>query len=161
MVLVVLYKVKQQKALLLLFSALMITQCSRGRPANLGVTDGKLSPCPDSPNCVSSQSSDNKRYTEPLRYQGTLAEARDRLVSVLYSIRHSTVVTVQEKYIHAEFTSRLFRFVDDVEFYFDDNHKTIHLRSASRIGYSDLGVNRKRIERIRNRFVTSKKQQDN
>ena len=139
MVLVVLYKVKQQKALLLLFSALMITQCSRGRPANLGVTDGKLSPCPDSPNCVSSQSSDNKHYTEPLRYQGTLAEARDQLVSVLYSMGPGTVVTVQEKYIHAEFTSRLFRFVDDVEFYFDDNHKTIHLRSASRIGYSDLG----------------------
>lgn len=139
----------------------MITQCSRSRPANLGVTDGKLSPCPDSPNCVSSQSTDKKHYIEPLRYQGTLAETRGRLVSVLYSISRSTVVTVQENYIHAEFTSRFFRFVDDVEFYFDDNHKTIHLRSASRTGYSDLGVNRKRIERIRNRFVTSKRQQDN
>ena len=73
----------------------------------------------------------------------------------------TTVVTVQENYIHAEFTSRLFRFVDDVEFCFDDDHKTIHLRSASRTGYSDLGVNRKRIERIRQRFVTSRRQEDN
>jgi len=161
MVLVVLYKVKQEVALLLVFAVLMITQCSRGRPANLGVTDGKLSPCPDSPNCVSSQSTDKKHYIEPLRYQGTLAEARDRLVSVVHSMGRSTVVTVQENYIHAEFTSGLFRFIDDVEFYFDDNHKTMHLRSASRIGYSDLGVNLKRIERIRNRFVSSKRQQDN
>jgi uncharacterized protein (DUF1499 family) len=149
------------RALFLLFSALMITQCSRGRPANLGVTDGKLSPCPDSPNCVSSQSTDKKHEIEPLRYEDTLAEARDRLVSVLYSMGRSAVVTVQEDYIHAEFTSWLFRFVDDVEFYFDDDHKTIHLRSASRTGYSDLGVNRNRIERIRTRFVTSKRQEDN
>jgi len=143
MVLVVLYKVKQEVALLLVFAVLMITQCSRGRPANLGVTDGKLYPCPEPPNCVSSQ------------------KARDRLVSVVHSMGRSTVVTVQENYIHAEFTSGLFRFIDDVEFYFDDNHKTMHLRSASRIGYSNLGVNLKRIERIRNRFVSSKRQQDN
>ena len=141
------------KALLLLFSALMITQCSGGRPPNLGVSDGKLSPCPDSPNCVSSQSTDKKHYIEPFRYHDTLAEARDRLVSILHSMGRSTVVTVQENYVHVEFASKLFRFVDDVEFYFDHDRKTIHLRSASRIGYSDLGVNRRRIERIRAKFT--------
>ena len=151
----------KSRALLLLFSALMTTQRSGGRPANLGVTDGKLSPCPESPNCVSSQSTDKKHDIEPLRYQDTLAEARDRLVSVLYSMGRSAVVSVREDYIHAEFTSWLFRFVDDVEFYFDDDHKTIHLRSASRTGYSDLGVNRNRIERIRTRFVALKRQEDN
>ena len=141
------------KSLLLLFCALMITEFSGCRVARLGVIDGKLSPCPDSPNCVSSQSNDKKHYVEPLRYKDTLAEARDRLVSTLHSIDRSRVVMVRENYVHAEFSSRLFRFVDDVEFYFDDEHKTIHLRSASRTGYSDLGVNRKRVERIRNRFV--------
>jgi uncharacterized protein (DUF1499 family) len=138
MALVALQPVKQHKALLLFFSALFITQCSRGRPANLGVTDGKLSPCPDSPNCVSSQSTDNKHYTEPLRYQGTLAEARDQLVSVLYSTGRSRVVIVQKNYIHAEFISRFFRFVDDVEFYFDDNHKTINASTAQDTGWLKL-----------------------
>ena len=72
----------------------------------------------------------------------------------------STVVKVQENYVRVECASWLFRFVDDMEFYFDNDRKTIHLRSASRIGYSDLGVNRRRIERIRDRFVTSKRNQD-
>ena len=148
------------RALLLLFCTLTIAQCSGGSPANLGVTEGRLSPCPDSPNCVSSQSTDKKHEIEPFRYEDTLAEARARLISVLHSMSRSKVVTVQENYIHAEFASRLFRFVDDVEFYFDDDHRTIHLRSASRTGYSDLGVNRERIRRIRTRFVTSKRQED-
>lgn len=125
------------------------------RTANLGVTNGKLSPCLDSSNCVSSQSTDKAHRVEPLWYEGTLTEARKRLISMINSMNRARIVTVERDYIHAEFTTALFRFVDDVEFYFDDANKTIHLRSASRIGYYDLGVNRKRIENIRARFINS------
>lgn len=123
--------------------------------ATLGVTDGKLVPCPNSPNCVFSQSSDKAHYIKPLQYEGTPAEARETLISVINSMDHVRIVTIKGNYIHAEFTSALFRFVDDVEFYFDDANKIIHLRSASRVGYYDLGVNRRRIENIRGRFIAS------
>jgi uncharacterized protein (DUF1499 family) len=93
---------------------------------------------------------------EPFRYQDTLTEARDRLVSVLNSMARTRIVTIDEDYIHAEFTSHLFRFVDDVEFYFDQDGKTIHVRSASRTGYFDLGANKRRVEDIRKEFVISK-----
>ena len=58
----------------------------------------------------------------------------------------------EERYIHTEFTSAFFRFVDDVEFLLDDGTRTIHVRSASRVGYSDFGVNRRRVEELRSRF---------
>jgi len=126
--------------------------CSVGRPANLGITDGKLLPCPDSPNCVSSQSKDKRLFIEPVRYEGDQQRARNRLIAVIQGMKRSKIETVRDDYIHAEFTSAVFRFVDDVEFYFDDKTKTIDIRSAARIGYSDFGVNRKRMEEIRSLF---------
>jgi uncharacterized protein (DUF1499 family) len=81
-----------------------------------------------------------------------LGEARDRLAAVVNAMPRAKVITVKEDYVHAEFRSRLFGFVDDVEFFFDEDHKTIHLRSASRAGYYDFGMNRRRIERIRAQF---------
>ena len=88
----------------------------------------------------------------PLTYKATLEEARERLISVIHSMKRSEIVTAESKYVHATFHSALFRFVDDVEFSFDDQEKIIHVRSASRMGYSDLGVNRRRVEEIRRRF---------
>ncbi len=137
---------------LLIFMVLMLG-CSVGRPAYLGVTHGNLSPCPDSPNCVSSQSPDKSHFIEPIPYEGEQQLVRDCLVEVVQGMKRSKIVTVRDDYIHAEFTSAFFRFVDDVEFYFDDNTKTIHIRSAARIGYSDFGVNRKRLEEIRSLFI--------
>ena len=136
----------------ILISSLILLQCSGTRPSSLGVIDGKLSPCPESPNCVSSQTQDKAHYIDPLRYQGTSAEARQRLLTVISSFPRTKITSLLDNYIHCEFTSALFRFVDDVEFYIDDSTKTIHLRSASRVGHSDLGVNRKRMEKIRIKF---------
>ena len=116
-------------------------------------TDGELSPCPKSPNCVSSLSEDKSHYVAPLTYEATLEEAREKLISVMNSMKRSKIVTAEIDYIHATFKSALFGFVDDVEFSFNDQKKIINLRSASRMGYSDLGVNRKRVEEIRKRFV--------
>ena len=136
----------------ILLSSLILLQCSGTRPSVLGVVEGKLPPCPASPNCVSSQSPDKAHYIDPLRYQGTMAEARQRLLAVISTFPRTKITSLLDNYILCEFTSALFRFVDDVEFYIDDSTKTIHLRSASRVGYSDLGVNRKRMEEIRKKF---------
>ena len=133
----------------------MMLGCSACQPHNLGITDGKLSPCPDSPNCVSSQSSDKKHFIEPVRYEGTKRRAMERLIEVIQGMKRCRIITMDDHYIHAEFTSAFFRFVDDVEFYFDSKAKVIHMRSASRIGYSDFGVNRKRVEKLRSLFNDS------
>jgi uncharacterized protein (DUF1499 family) len=138
----------------LLFTMMMVG-CSTCRPLNLGISDGKLSPCPDSPNCVSSQSSDKRRFIEPVRYEGTEEKAMERLIEVIQGMKRCRLATMEDHYIHAEFTSAFFRFVDDVEFYFDSEAKIIHMRSASRIGYYDFGVNRQRMEKVRSLFNDS------
>jgi uncharacterized protein (DUF1499 family) len=131
----------------------LLTACSTNQTIETGTTSDRLSPCPTSPNCVSSLSKDASHYVAPLTYEATLEEARDKLISVINSMKRSEMVTSEMNYIHATFTSALFRFVDDVEFSFDDQKKVIDVKSASRTGYSDLGVNRKRVEEIRRRFL--------
>jgi uncharacterized protein (DUF1499 family) len=125
---------------------ILVAGCTGSRPMTLGVHDGKLAPCPASPNCVSSQSNDKDHAVVPIPFSGTSAETMADLKKVLSGMPRARTVTATETYLHAEFTSALFRFVDDVEFLLDDGTRTIHLRSASRIGNSDLGVNRKRVE---------------
>ena len=135
----------------LVFSfAVLFMGCAGNRPTTLGVKDGKFIPCPASPNCISSQSEETLHAIEPLVYKGSPDDVRTHLLEVIRSMKRSKLVTMQERYIHAEFTSAVFRFVDDAEFYIDDDQKVIHVRSAARLGYSDFGVNRKRIETIRN-----------
>jgi apolipoprotein D and lipocalin family protein len=117
----------------------------------------KLTPCPDTPNCVSSLAEDKKHYIEPISYEGENTVAQHELLGILSSFKRARVVKVEEDYIHAEFVSSVFRFVDDVEFSFDKTKKLIQVRSASRTGYSDLGVNRRRIEEIRKQFDQKEK----
>jgi uncharacterized protein (DUF1499 family) len=92
---------------------------------------------------------------EPLAYDGSWPQAKEKLLQTLRSMKRCRIVTEQADYIHAEFTSVIFRFVDDVEFLADDLKKLIHVRSASRVGYSDFGVNRRRVETIRNLIKAS------
>ncbi len=108
-----------------------------------------LAPCPDSPNCVSTQATDEGHAITPFRYTKPRAEAKEALKAVVNSLSRTKLVEEDESYLHYEFTSLLLRFVDDVEFLFDDDTKTVHFRSASRTGYSDLGVNRRRMEEVR------------
>lgn len=108
-----------------------------------------LSPCPPSPNCVSTLATDEGHAIAPFRYTRPRAEAKEALKAVINSLSRTTLVEEDESYLHYEFTSLLLRFVDDVEFLFDDDTKTVHFRSASRTGYSDLGVNRRRMEEVR------------
>ncbi len=134
--------------------ALMIG-CSGGRPpSGLGVTTGRLAPCPDSPNCVSSEAAKSEQRVAPLRYDGDAARARARLLEVLNGMERARVVQSAADYLHAEFRSAVFGFVDDVEFYFSPPG-TIQVRSAARTGYYDFGVNRERVETLRARFATT------
>jgi uncharacterized protein (DUF1499 family) len=119
------------------------------RPANLGLQSGQLAPCPSSPNCVSSFSQDAEHKVEPLTYNSTPAVAMTNLKQAIESLGKTKIITETDNYLYAEFTSSLMGFVDDVEFLLDEGAKVIHVRSASRLGQSDLGVNRKRIETIR------------
>jgi len=138
----------------LAFAAILIHGAHEGL-ANTAPVGGRLAPCPSSPNCVSSQSQDESQLVEPFTYKGTFSEAKERLIEVLRSMKRVRIVVSEGNYVHAEFTSALFRFLDDVEFLFDDPSKTIHVRSASRSGYYDFGVNRRRIESIRGAFQSS------
>ncbi|HEY5627279.1 MAG TPA: DUF1499 domain-containing protein [Nitrospira sp.] len=110
-----------------------------------------LPPCPSSPNCVSTlaPSNDERHAIAPYRYQKSRAEAKEALKAAVATLPRIKLVEEDDAYLHYEFTSKLLRFVDDVEFVFDDEAKTIHFRSASRIGYGDHGVNRDRMEEIR------------
>lgn len=122
------------------------------RPVNLGVRDGKLAPCPNKPNCVNSQSSSARHRVEPLRYDGSPAQAMAAVREVLAKLPRVTVVEAGERYLHAECRTPVMGFIDDLEFYCDESTNTMHLRSASRLGYWDLGVNARRIEAIRKRL---------
>ena len=120
--------------------------CSGKRPT---AAADRLKPCPDSPNCVASLSSDPRHRVAPIIYTGSSAEARGRLLSVIRSMPRARIRSQEGPWLHVEFTSAVFRFVDDVEFFIDEAEKLIHVRSASRVGYWDLGANRRRVEEIR------------
>ncbi|MGH8454105.1 MAG: DUF1499 domain-containing protein [Nevskiales bacterium] len=120
------------------------------RPTNLGVTNGKLAPCPSKPNCVSSQAPDKAHAIAPLAFKGDAAAAMQKLKKLLESMPRTQIVDSRADYLYAECSTAMMGFVDDVEFYCDG--KVIHARSASRLGYSDWSVNRKRIEAIRAAF---------
>ena len=112
-----------------------------------------LTVCPDSPNCVSTKSTDPDRAMSPLPYVETREKSRERLILVLRSMKRCTIVTAKSAYVHAEFRSALFGFVDDVKFVFDDDAHLIHFRSASRTGYYDFGANRNRMKEISLRYM--------
>lgn len=124
--------------------------CTGTRPSFLGVKSEKLAECPGTPNCISSfaNPTDKEHYRSPLPYKKPLKEAVQILKRKLELSPRTKIIEENPNYIYAEFTSLIMRYVDDVEFYFDEKNKLLHFRSASRLGKSDLGVNRKRIESI-------------
>jgi len=121
----------------------LLSACAGEPPANIGVQDGRLMACPESPNCVSSYESDETHGIAPLNADLAAIEA------VLIEQERTNIVNQEGNYLYAEFTSAIMGFVDDVEFLHDPATGLTHVRSASRLGYSDLGANRNRIEAIR------------
>lgn len=133
--------------LLIVFSLL---GCTSVKPDDLGIQRGRLAPCPNSPNCVSSDATDDGHRIAPYRLKAAPRSAWSSLQEVLVSEPRTEIVTRTDDYLHAQATSRIFRFVDDMEFHLRAD--VIAVRSASRVGYSDLGANRERLERIRERL---------
>lgn len=129
--------------LIMLIPLLTLLGCAGQRPDNLGIQNGQFAACPDSPNCVSSFDARDSHGIEPIA--GSLSRIKD----VLSTMDRVNIVEDQDNYLYAEFTSRLIGYVDDVEFLADPASNQVHVRSASRLGHSDMGVNRKRIEEIR------------
>lgn len=116
-------------------------------PESLGIEEGKLTPCPSTPNCVSSKSEDLEHYIEPLVYEG---DGITRLKELITQQPRTRIIAESDNYLYAQFTSQWLGFVDDVEFYLNPSEAgVIEVRSTSRLGESDLGVNRKRIETLR------------
>jgi uncharacterized protein (DUF1499 family) len=122
------------------------------RPDNLGVREGRLAPCPNTPNCVCSYDTDSEHTIAPLKSNSSPEQGIADLKQIIRSMPKTQIIWESDDYICAEFTSKLMGFVDDVEFYVDRGTGLIQVRSASRLGKSDLGVNRKRIEDIRARL---------
>ena len=128
----------------------MLVSCS-GKPPEAQPADGRLRPCPDKPNCVSSQEEKASAQIAPLSFQGPPAMAWQSLKEAVRQAG-GEIRQEEDQYLWATFTSRVFRFVDDVEFRMVAAENLIQVRSASRLGYSDLGVNRKRVEKLRALF---------
>jgi uncharacterized protein (DUF1499 family) len=127
------------------------------RPDYLGVTDGKLARPKSTPNCVSSQAdpADAEHYIAPIAFRGTAVEAMVAAKRAVESMERATIIREAPSYLYAEFKSRLLGYVDDVELYFDEKSAAFHVRSASRLGRRDFGVNRKRIEALRAKLQRS------
>jgi uncharacterized protein (DUF1499 family) len=125
-------------------------------PANLGVENGRLTPCPNSPNCVSTQATDEQHSIAPLPYEGETAVAHATILTILQANPSFSLITNTPTYIYAEAQTAFWKFTDDVEFYFDETEGLIQFRSASRLGYGDAGLNRQRMEEIQAAFQTAR-----
>lgn len=139
-----------RKCSLLSLGGILLTACA-GEVPTLGVHDGRLLPCPSSPNCISSQATDARHRIDPFPVTGSPETAVAQLKDVLARRPDATVVEVGNGYLRAELRTTF--FVDDVEFLLDRAEGVIHIRSASRLGYSDFGKNRRRMEEIRRQFT--------
>ena len=117
--------------------------CAGDTPENLGVYENKLAPCPNSPNCVSSFATNAPHLVKPIKAD------LEKIERTLASLNNANIVDRSDNYIRAEFKSRFMGYVDDVEFLYDELENISHVRSASRVGYTDLGANRRRVEKIR------------
>ena len=111
-----------------------------------------LKPCPDKPNCVSSLATDSDHHVDPLQFTDPPVVAMRRLEKLIGSMAGATIVLATEHYLHAEFRSRIFGFVDDLELLWSEDESLCHVRSASRTGHYDFGKNRERVEHIRRQF---------
>jgi len=141
--------------ILLLFCLIMLALLVKNNitPKNIGVTNGSLARLPITPNAISSQTSDIRKKVDPFPFKQNLAESKDSLKIILQAFEGLDIMYESKNYIHAVSTSTKMHFHDDIEFFFDERSKVVHFRSASRIGYSDMNVNRKRYERLREEYM--------
>jgi len=139
---------------ILMLSMLLLVGCASVEKKEIGIVEGKFYPCPTSPNCVSSMApKENSSYIKPILYKEITKDlANKKIIEILEKLKNTKIIESNDEYIHAEVRSSFFKFIDDIEFYFPKNKNIIQIRSLARTGYSDFGVNRKRMEKIRVKF---------
>lgn len=132
----------------LAFVIFSLASCVTSRPENLGVRNGALTPCPETSNCVCSQSpsQDTEHFISAMRYAMSEELLGQKIIEVLNEMARTEIITASDNYFHVESTTLILRFTDDFELYIDRHEKLLHFRSASRVGRSDFGTNRKRVE---------------
>jgi len=144
---------KRIRGLVLIAIAMSLFSCAGSRPNNLGVTESRLAPCPSSPNCVSSDASDTAHSIAPFALAAPATQAWEAARAAAANLPRTRIVTETDSYLHAECRSALLGFVDDLELHLRADQGTVAVRSASRLGYSDMGVNRRRVETLRSELV--------
>ncbi len=130
----------------------LLLSCAGRRPETLGVHDARLAPCPARPNCVCSDDAHAPHHVAPFELRTSPEEAWPAIESVVADLPRTTIVSRDERYLHAESEGALLGFVDDLELHLRPERDQVAVRSASRLGYSDLGVNRRRVEELRRRL---------
>ncbi|RLP52775.1 MAG: DUF1499 domain-containing protein [Ketobacter sp.] len=136
--------------LALLFTSTLAQIGCGSQPVAGGIENNKLSACGDKPNCISSTNTDEDHLYPVLKYTGTAEAAKNKLVQTINNYPRTRIVSQDDQYIHVEFTTKLMRFVDDGEFLVGEDN--VQVRSASRVGYSDMGKNRSRMDEIKAAF---------
>ncbi len=139
-------------AVAVLLAGMFTLSILSGAPVDVGLQGNRLAPCPETPNCVSSMDGDESKIVPPIVFHGSPERHFEILRTAVESMPRTRVLQASDRYLHVEFTTPFFRFKDDVEFLIDRGAGWIHIRSASRVGHSDFGVNRKRVEAIRQRY---------
>jgi len=132
----------------------LLAACAGKPPTNLGVHDNRLAACPSAPRCVSSQETDERHHIAPLAFSGDADAAFARLKQILARRKDTRIIGESSGYLRVEMRTNL--FVDDGEFLLDRSGGIIHVRSSSRVGYWDMGKNRRRMEDIRSEFNSTK-----
>ncbi|MCH2533473.1 MAG: DUF1499 domain-containing protein [Bdellovibrionales bacterium] len=115
---------------------------------NHGIVNDQLKPCPDKPNCVSSQEDRDSHYVPPIEVE-SVRNSLQKLVDYFSKNPEYQLQQVSNNYLHVVHKSKIFKYRDDIEFYGDPEKRLLHVRSASRVGYSDIGTNKKRVEKLR------------
>jgi uncharacterized protein (DUF1499 family) len=139
---------------MLLMVTMPLLSCTDKAPANLGISDSGLAPCPSSPNCVSSDARDPKHNIPPLQLIMPPAAAFQIARELVLKLPRTQIVNETTDYLHAECKSAFFGFVDDLELHLRRAEGIIAIRSAARLGYSDFGVNRRRVESLRASLIS-------
>lgn len=139
-------------AIVIGFGGVIAMNAASSPPEGVGLPGNQLAPCPNKPNCVSTIAADADHAIEPFPLADTEQRTMELLASSVSELPNSRSVLSKDNYLHFEVRSSLLRFVDDVEFLIDPEKNVVQVRSASRVGRSDFGVNRKRIEELRKRY---------
>jgi len=139
--------------LAIIVMAVMMVMKNQRTPAGLGVQDGRLAEVPETPNGVSTQTTVTEKKVEPLLFAGSIEESKTKILEAVHSYGGAEIIIEEVDYLYIVFTTGTMKFKDDAEFYFDANTKEIHFRSASRVGKSDMGLNRERYDAIRQLYM--------